>query len=88
MATIYLDSKTYSEAALYAKINNISIADAFKAGIKTLLSNMKMQKKIAHSDKYYISPKVKSLETGFECPVDMTESYKEELSRALMNKYL
>ena len=41
MATIYLDNTTYNEAALYAKLNNISISEAIKAGMKALKNNIK-----------------------------------------------
>ncbi len=84
MAAIVLDNSTYNDAALYAKLNNISIAEALKAGMRFLLENFKM-----HSNsKYYISPKVKALETGFKCPENLSLDYKKELSDALMEKYL
>jgi len=88
MATIYLDNKTYNEAALYAKLNNISIADVLKAGIKALLGDMKIKSKVNKSDKYYVSPKVKSMETGFVCPLDLSEDYREEFGDVIMSKYL
>ena len=40
MATIYLDNTTYNEAVLYAKLNNISISEAIKAGMKALMNNI------------------------------------------------
>lgn len=88
MATIILDNSTYNDAALYAKLHNISIADALKTGMKFLMENFKMQAKTASKEKYYISPKVKALETGFKCPKDLSFDYKKELSDALMEKYL
>lgn len=88
MMSIVLDNSTYNDAALYAKLNNISIADALKAGMKFLMENFKMQARIASKEQYYISPKVKALETGFKCPKDLSLDYKKELSDALMEKYI
>lgn len=45
MATIYLDNTTYNEAALYAKLNNISISEAIKAGMKALMNNIRANSK-------------------------------------------
>lgn len=88
MAVVVLDKGTYNDAALFAKLNNISVADALKAAMKFLMDNFKMQARDASSDKYYISPKVKALEIGFKCPKDLSLDYKKELSDALMDKYL
>ena len=88
MAAVVLDSGTYNDAALYAKLHNISIAEALKAGMKFLMENFKIQAREASNEKYYISPKVKALETGFKCPKDLSVDYKNELSGALMEKYL
>lgn len=85
---IVLDNSTYNDAALYAKLNNISIADALKAGMKFLMENFKMQARVVSNEKYYISPKVKALEIGFKCHEDLSSDYKTELSDALMKKYL
>ncbi len=84
--SIVLDNSTYNDAALYAKLNNISIADALKVGMKFLMENFKMQARTAAKEQYYISPKVKALETGFKCPKDLSLDYKKELSDALMEK--
>ena len=88
MIPIVLDNSTYNNAALYAKLNNISIADALKAAMKFLMENFKVQAREMTNEKYYISPKVKALETGFKCPKDLSLDYKKELSDALMDKYL
>lgn len=88
MTAIVLDNSTYNDAALYAKLHNISIADALKAGMKFLMDNLRMQAKAASNEKYYISPQVKALETGFKCPKDLSLDYKKELSDALIEKYL
>lgn len=88
MATIYLDNTTYNEAALYAKIHNISISEAIKAGMKALMNNIKTNSQDATSEKYYISPKVKALESGFICPKDLSFDYKKELSDSAIKKYL
>lgn len=78
MAVVVLDKGTYNDAALFAKLNNISIADALKAGMKFLTENVKMHAREASDEKYYISPKVKALETGFKCPDDLYLDYKNE----------
>lgn len=88
MATIYLDNTTYNEAALYAKLNNISISEAIKAGMKALMNNIKTNSQDATPEKYYISPKVKALESGFICPKDLSFDYKKELSDSAIKKYL
>lgn len=88
MTTIILDNATYNDAVLYAKLNNISIADALKAGMKFLMENSKIQAEEVSDVKYYISPKVKALETGYKCPEDLSLDYKKELSDVLIKKYL
>ena len=85
MATIYLDNTTYNEAALYAKIHNISISEAIKAGMKALMNNIRTNSQDATSEKHYISPKVKALESG---PKDLSFDYKKELSDSAIKKYL
>lgn len=85
---IVLDNSTYNDAALYAKLNNVSIAEALKVGMKFLMESLKKQATVASNEKYYISPKVKALETGFKCPKDLSSDYKTELSDALIKKYL
>ena len=84
MAIITLDNSTYNDAALYAKLHNVSIADALKAGMKLLLENIKVQE----ATDYYISPTIKALETGFKCPDNLSEDYKQEWSDALTEKHL
>ena len=37
---------------------------------------------------YYISSSVRALETGFECPEDLSFDYKAELAEARTEKYL
>lgn len=88
MATIYLDNSTYNDAVLYAQLHNISVSDAIKAGMKSLLGCLKTKSKSISKDGYYISPKVKALETGFICPDNLSRDYKDELSDTLTNKYL
>lgn len=85
MAAVILDNSTYNDAALYAKLHNISIADALKVGMKFLMENFKLQAREASNEKYYISPKVKALETGFKCPKDLSLDYKKELSDAQLD---
>lgn len=84
MAIITLDNSTYNDAALYAKLHNVSIADALKAGMKLLLENIKVQE----ATDYYISPTIKALETGFKCPDNLSEDYKQEWSDSLTEKHL
>ena len=43
MATITLDNSTYNDAAMYAKLHNISIAEALKVGMKFLMENFRLQ---------------------------------------------
>lgn len=88
MATIYLDNHTYNDAVLYAKLHNISVSDAIKAGMKALFGSFKPNPRSISKDGYYISPKVKALETGFVCPTNLSEDYKDEVSDVLINKYL
>ncbi len=84
MNTITLDNGTYNAIAHYAKLNGISIADALKVSVRALLENFNADTKNA----YYISPKVKALETGFKCPKGLSHDYKVEMSDALTEKYL
>ncbi len=88
MNTITLDNATYNAISLYAKQKGISIAEALKAGARLLLDNFKVESKITTERQYYISPKVKALETGFKCPEGLSTDYKDELQDALTEKYL
>lgn len=88
MATITLDNSTYNDAAMYAKLHNISIAEALKVGMKFLMENFRLQAKDTSNGKYYISPKIKALEMGFKCSKNISIDYKDELSDALTEKYL
>lgn len=88
MAIITLDNSTYNDAALYAKLHNVSIADALKAGMKLLLENIKVQEVTDSNEQYYISPTIKALEMGFKCPDNLSEDYKQEWSDTLTEKHL
>lgn len=50
MADVVIDNSTYEKAALYAKLHNISIADALKAGVAFLMENFKIQAKDASNE--------------------------------------
>lgn len=41
MNTITLDNRTYNDVAAYARLNNISVAEAIKSGFKLLLAQFK-----------------------------------------------
>lgn len=56
--------------------------------MKALMNNIKTNSQDATSEKYYISPKVKALESGFICPKDLSFDYKKELSDSAIKKYL
>ena len=66
----------------------VSIADALKAGMKLLLENIKVQEATDSNEQYYISPTIKALETGFKCPDNLSEDYKQEWSDTLTEKHL
>lgn len=89
MNTIIVDSATYQEAEMYAKMHNITVEAAFEKGIDLLLGKLRKHKPVASQlPEYYISPKVKALETGFKCPEDLSLDYKKELPDILAGKYL
>lgn len=88
MKTITLDNSTYNDISLYAKLNDISIADALKICVRTLLANFKIKEMAATDGRYYISPQVKALETDFRYSERLSSDYKTELSDALAEKYL
>lgn len=87
MNTITIDSNTYNNIALYAKQNNISVTEAVVAGLNSFLEKFKPKQSSAQQQ-YYISPEVKALETGFKCPSDLSEDYKEDYKKLLSEKYL
>lgn len=85
MNTVTIDSNIYIKGAeMYAKLYNISVESVFEKGINLLLEKFRAKRDITKtmgaSVEYYISPKVKALETGFECPADLSSDYKAELS--------
>ncbi len=49
---------------------------------------VKKIKNIVTKENYYISPKVKDIETSYACPEDLSLDYKRELMDALAEKHL
>lgn len=89
MNTITIDSKIYRIAEMYAKLHHVSVETVFEKSVNLFLKKfMVSHEEVSQASKYYISPKVKALETGFRCPKDLSVDYKEELSDALAEKYL
>ena len=88
MNTITVDSATFQGAKLYAKLHNISVEAAFEKGVSLLLGKMQAERSRKITSGYYISPKVKALETGFKCPENISSDYNEEFLDALTEKYL
>lgn len=88
MNTITVDSATFQGAKLYAKLHNISVEAAFEKGVSLLLGKVQAERSRKITSGYYISPKVKALETGFKCPENISSDYKEEFLDALTEKYL
>ena len=52
------------------------------------MNNIRANSQDSTTEKYYISPKVKALESGFICPKDLSLDYKKELSGSIIEKYL
>ena len=88
MNTITVDSATFQGAKLYARLHNISIEAAFEKGVSLLLGTLQADQSRKATSGYYISPKVKALETGFKCSENLSSDYKEEILDALTEKYL
>lgn len=88
MNTVTLDNGIYNSVADYARLNNISVSEAVKTGMQVFLEIIGKKKKIASKPKYYINPKVKALEMGFQIPDNLSLDYKKELSEVLEEKYL
>lgn len=89
MNTVTIDSATYQEAERYAKMHNITIEAVFERSIDLLLGKLRKHRSVSSQEsEYYISPKVKALETGFKCPMDLSLDYEKELSEALAEKHL
>ena len=86
MNTITLDNTTYNAVVDYAKRNNVTITDVVRAGVDLLKAQF--GRKSTTDGKYYISPEVKALETGFKCPEDISWDYKKEVIEGLSEKYL
>lgn len=90
MSTITIDQKLYNDALNYARKHNVSIDSLVERFFKSLLgkssseadSTMTLSKPI----RYKISPKVKALEMGYECPVDISLDYKQEILDGKLQK--
>ena len=76
MNTITIDNNTYNSIVRYAQLNNISVSEAVVTGLNSFLE--KFKEKVSTKEKYYISPEVKALEVGFECPQDLSDDYRKE----------
>ena len=76
MNTITIDNNTYNSIVRYAQQNNISVSEAVVTGLNSFLE--KFKEKVSTKEKYYISPEVKALEVGFECPQDLSDDYRKE----------
>lgn len=88
MNTITINSAAYQGAEMYAKLHHISVEAVFEKGIDLLLGKLRSHQMTEKNTEYYISPKVKALESGFKCPELLSSNYKQELSDALVDKYL
>lgn len=86
MNTITIDSNTYNSIEQYARQNHMSVTEAVVTGLNTFLGKFKAKVSTTKHE-YYISPEVKALETGFKCPPDLSENYKDELN-GLERKHL
>ena len=76
MNTITIDNNTHNSIVRYAQQNNISVSEAVVTGLNSFLE--KFKEKVSTKERYYISPEVKALEVGFECPQDLSEDYRKE----------
>ncbi len=76
MNTITIDNNTYNSIVRYAQQNNISVSEAVVTGLNSFLE--KFKEKVSTKEKYYISPEVKALEVGFNCPQDLSDDYRKE----------
>lgn len=88
MNTVTINSVAYQGAEMYAKLHHISVEAVFEKGIDLLLGKLRGCQTAEKDIKYYISPKVKALETGFKCPEHLSSDYKQELSGLLVDRYL
>ena len=52
------------------------------------MNTIALDNKTYYEGKFYISPEVKALEVGFQCPNDLSDDYKNEFHESLKNKYL
>lgn len=88
MKTITINSVAYQGAEMYAKLHHISVEAVVEKGIDLLLGKLHSNQTTEKKTEYFISPKVKALETGFKCPEYLSSDYKQELSDILIDKYL
>lgn len=88
MNTITLDNGIYNSVAAYARLHNMSVSEAVKTGMQVFLEIIGKNNIAASRLKYYINPKVKALEMGFQCPDDLSLDYKKEWAEILEEKYL
>lgn len=88
MNTVTLDNGIYNSVAAYARLHHMSVSEVVKAGMQVFLEIIDKNNTVASQAKYYINPKVKALEMGFQCPDDLSLDYKKEQSQILEEKYL
>ena len=92
MNTISINSDLYNDAEKYARKHNVSVDTLVERFFISLLGH-----EVSHEEepatskakvKYKISPRVKALEMGFECPDNLSIDYKKEIREARMRKVL
>lgn len=88
MNTITLDSSIYNSVAAYARLHNMSVSEAVETGMQVFLEIIGKNNVATSRTKYYINPKVKALEMGFQCPDDLSLDYKKEWAEILEERYL
>lgn len=88
MNTITLDNGIYDSVAAYARLHNMSVSEAVKTGMQAFLELFGKNNAESSRPIYYINPKVKALEMGFQCPDDLSLDYKKEQAEILEEKYL
>lgn len=86
MKAISIDSNLYNNASAYARRHKTSLRHIVESYIVQLVSSDRQLS--AEKSGYYISPKVKALESDFKVAPDISSDYKQEISEHRDKKYL
>ncbi len=93
MNTIVVESSIYNGALNYARKHKTSVDELvrlylYQLGTDAVSYDSSSIEPSVDNSQYYISPRIKAMETGYKCADDLSTDYKKEIGAYRIKKYL